>query len=256
MNLDNLQLMKSVLFTSKITKWSFALAAAIASYFGLPDAQREYLKDRVKSKIVSYFKLNENHNNVELVERFLPDLSHESVETVYYFNKITRYSEKRPFHKGPIIRWDQDINNYLAGTISKSNKKEIIKVIIELNRLIKPIKINLVQKPERANSFVYFGSLKGFNSSIYTEKKLTNDYLGHFHIKTFQQEIQKSTIYINTAKATLKRQKHIIREELTQSLGLINDAYDYPNSIFYQGYSETKGFTEMDKALIQLLYGN
>jgi len=248
--------MKSVLFTSKITKWSFALAAAIASYFGLPDAQREYLKDRVKSKIVSYFKLNENHNNVELVERFLPDLSHESVETVYYFNKITRYSEKRPFHKGPIIRWDQDINIYLAGTISKSNKKEIIKVIIELNRLIKPIKINLVQKPERANSFVYFGSLKGFNSSIYTEKKLTNDYLGHFHIKTFQQEIQKSTIYINTAKATLKRQKHIIREELTQSLGLINDAYDYPNSIFYQGYSETKGFTEMDKALIQLLYGN
>ncbi len=62
--------MKSVLFTSKITKWSFALVAAIASYFGLPDAQREYLKDRVKSKIVSYFKLNENHNNVESVERF------------------------------------------------------------------------------------------------------------------------------------------------------------------------------------------
>lgn len=248
--------MKSVLFTSKITKWSFALAAAIASYFGLPDAQRDFLKDKVKSKIVSYFKLNKNHNNLESVERFLPDLSQESVETVYYFNKITRYSEKRPFHKGPILRWDQDINIYLAGTISKSNKKEIIKVIIELNRLIKPIKINLVQKPERANSFVYFGSLKGFNSSIYTEKKLTNDYLGHFHIKTFQQEIQKSTIYINTAKATLKRQKHIIREELTQSLGLINDAYDYPNSIFYQGYSETKGFTEMDKALIQLLYGN
>jgi len=248
--------MKSVLFTSKFTKWSFALAAAIASYFGLPDAQRDFLKDKVKSKIVSYFKLNKNHNNLESVERFLPDLSQESVETVYYFNKITRYSEKRPFHKGPIIRWDQDINIYLAGTISKSNKKEIIKVIIELNRLIKPIKINLVQKPERANSFVYFGSLKGFNSSIYTEKKLTNDYLGHFHIKTFQQEIQKSTIYINTAKATLKRQKHIIREELTQSLGLINDAYDYPNSIFYQGYSETKGFTEMDKALIQLLYGN
>lgn len=248
--------MKSVLFTSKITKWSFALAAAIASYFGLPDAQRDFLKDKVKSKIVSYFKLNKNHNNLESVERFLPDLSQESVETVYYFNKITRYSEKRPFHKGPIIRWDQDINIYLAGTISKSNKKEIIKVIIELNRLIKPIKINLVQKPERANSFVYFGSLKGFNSSVYTEKKLTNDYLGHFHIKTFQQEIQKSTIYINTAKATLKRQKHIIREELTQSLGLINDAYDYPNSIFYQGYSETKGFTEMDKALIQLLYGN
>lgn len=248
--------MKSVLFTSKITKWSFALAAAIASYFGLPDAQREYLKGRVKSKIVSYFKLNENHNNVESVERFLPDLSHESVETVYYFNKITRYSEKRPFHKGPILRWDQDINIYLAGNVSKSNKKETIKVIIELNRLIKPIKINLVQKPEHANSIVYFGSLKGFNSSIYSEKKLPNDYFGHFHIKTFEQEILKSTIYINTAEATKHRQKHIIREELTQSLGLINDSYDYPESIFYQGYSETIKFTEMDKLIIQLLYGS
>ena len=248
--------MKSVLFTSSITKWSFALAAVVFSYLGLPETQREYISTEVKHKLITYFKMNEKKSIIEVGDRFSPNLSHVDKETAYYFGKIVRYSEKRPFQKGPVLRWNQDIKIYLAGTVSKANKKEIIKVIIELNRLIKPLKINLVQKPAQANSIVYFGSLDGYNASLNTEKKLTNDYYGHFHIKTFQQEIQKSTIYINTAKATLKRQKHIIREELTQSLGLINDAYDYPNSIFYQGYSETTEFTTMDKAVIQLLYGN
>ena len=39
-----------------------------------------------------------------------------------------------------------------------------------------------------------------------------------------------------------KRQKHVIREEITQSLGFLNDTYDYPESIFYQGYSESNTF--------------
>ena len=49
-------------------------------------------------------------------------------------------------------------------------------------------------------------------------------------------------------------QKHLLREELTQSLGLCNDSYDYPESIFYQGWTETTEYAEIDKELIQMLY--
>ena len=34
---------------------------------------------------------------------------------------------------------------FLHGDVSKSNKKELVKVVIELNRLIYPLKIKLVE---------------------------------------------------------------------------------------------------------------
>ena len=65
--------------------------------------------------------------------------------TAYYFNKISRYSEKRPFEKGPALKWNKDIKMFLHGDVSKSNKKELVKVVIELNRLIYPLKIRLMK---------------------------------------------------------------------------------------------------------------
>ena len=49
-------------------------------------------------------------------------------------------------------------------------------------------------------------------------------------------------------------QKHLLREELTQSLGLFNDSWKYPESIFYQGWSTVTEYSDMDKRLIDMLY--
>ena len=46
----------------------------------------------------------------------------------------------------------------------------------------------------------------------------------------------------------------VIVEELCQGLGLLNDTYDYPESIFYQYHTDTSWPTTLDWALIQLLY--
>ena len=126
--------------------------------------------------------------------------------------------------------------------------------MIELNRLIYPLKIQLVKHASLANSYVFLGSVAQYNKSPLTESKLKHTYFGHFHIKTYQQEIQRAHIYINTTESSKNRQKHIIREEITQSLGLLNDSYDYPQSIFYQGYSETKSFASIDKTIVRILY--
>ena len=64
----------------------------------------------------------------------------------------------------------------------------------------------------------------------------------------------KALVFINTQETSPKRQKHIIREELVQSLGFINDTYDFKESIFYQGYSEKSTFSSLDESIIKLLY--
>lgn len=47
---------------------------------------------------------------------------------------------------------------------------------------------------------------------------------------------------------------HAIREEITQSLGLMQDSYTYPDSIYYQNWTPGVHFAEIDKTLVRMLY--
>jgi hypothetical protein len=59
---------------------------------------------------------------------------------------------------------------------------------------------------------------------------------------------------ITSQKVTQRERSHLIREELTQSLGLMRDSYKHPNSMFYQPWTDVTEFSDLDRALIQLLY--
>lgn len=247
-------IMKRIFFTNRITKWSFAFAASVIFYLGIPEEQKSHISDLIHTQIIDFFNLSKLIDPKVDQNRFAPDLSSVDKETAYYFNKIVRYSESKPLEMGPVYKWNKNVKIYLHGKPSRANRKEVVKVIIELNRLIYPIKIQLVQRPEEANSFVYFGSIAGYNDSPFSEIQLPNSYFGHFHIKSYEYEIQKALVFINTQETSPKRQKHIIREEIVQSLGFINDTYDFKESIFYQGYSEKSTFSSLDESIIKLLY--
>jgi hypothetical protein len=47
---------------------------------------------------------------------------------------------------------------------------------------------------------------------------------------------------------------HVIREELTQSLGLLRDSHRYPESIFYAAASLVQSYAPIDRAVIEMLY--
>ena len=151
--------MKTVLLTHAVTKWSFAVVALAVSLLGLPESQKASVSRSVNHIFHTYFEFPRDQGIQLNKNRFVPNLSRVDPETAYYFNKISRYSEKRPFEKGPVLKWNKDIKMFLHGDVSKSNKKELVKVVIELNRLIYPLKIKLVEHASLANSFVFFGSL-------------------------------------------------------------------------------------------------
>lgn len=242
------------LFKHRILTFSFACMASVAIYLGLPDEQQERLKTYLKSEFKAFFNLSKSEPNPNTKNRFLPDLSGVDEETAYYFNQILRYSEQRPHTEGPIFKWEKDIYIHLYGNYSQSNKKEVMKVIKELNRLMVGQRIHLVKNPKRANSFIFFGSIEEHNKQTWSGKRLDGQFYGHFHIQSYQQEIQRAYMFVNTQDSNIKRQRHVIREEITQSLGFFNDTYDYPESIFYQGYSERTSFASIDEEIIKLLY--
>ncbi len=71
--------------------------------------------------------------------------------------------------------------------------------------------------------------------------------------------IEHATILIESRETaqqgiSAKERSHLIREELTQSLGLMQDSWSQPDSIFYQGWTTTTEYSPRDKAIIQWLY--
>ena len=65
--------------------------------------------------------------------------------------------------------------------------------------------------------------------------------------------IDNTKIFISSTVTSVNR-KHVILEEITQSLGLANDSMKYPDSIFYNGDSYITSLSKMDKGVIKMLY--
>ncbi|NJM56768.1 MAG: DUF2927 domain-containing protein [Synechococcales cyanobacterium RU_4_20] len=77
---------------------------------------------------------------------------------------------------------------------------------------------------------------------------------GFFWVWWNEAGLERAQILIASEGITPSERAHLIREELTQSLGLMQDSWAWPDSIFYQGWTTTLAYTAIDQALIQLLY--
>lgn len=68
------------------------------------------------------------------------------------------------------------------------------------------------------------------------------------------QTVRAARVLISTTGTSQKVRDHLIREELTQALGLLQDSHNYPESIFYQGWSTVDSYAYIDKRIIWMLY--
>jgi len=176
-----------------------------------------------------------------------------SPEAKEYFKKIA-YGNEFDANDKSLSKWNQDINIYVVGTKCDYLMSELESIVSELNGLINTIDINIVSNESDANFFILFGSAQDYNDYDSESIGYTDHNRGLF-ILYGGEILTRGTMYVDIEKITkVDAKKHILREELTQSLGLPNDSYDYPESIFYQGWTETTEYTELDKELIQMLY--
>ncbi len=61
-------------------------------------------------------------------------------------------------------------------------------------------------------------------------------------------------MYVDNGRASDVMQLHLLREGLTQSVGLARDSPRYPASIFQSELSQVTAYASIDKELIRLLY--
>ncbi len=179
-----------------------------------------------------------------------------SEEAKSYFKEIALGSEYGNSQDKIIRKWVDDIQLFIPKNTPSYLKTELSIIINELNALITPIKIYLTNQESNANLRLYVGTAEEYIKAEPRAKKLLTNNLGLFYVYPNQKgEIKKGTVFLDTIRLKAKdTQKHLLREELTQALGLMNDSEKYPDSIFYQKWSRTNAFSPLDKEVIQILY--
>ena len=175
-----------------------------------------------------------------------------SEEERTYFSKIVKRSE---YHGSvPIGRWKTDMKIYVLGQKPDYLLEELDRIIGELNEIINPINIEIVDSEQESNFVILMDSQDAYNDFDSYSKKFTENNWGLFIVNA-GEDIHEGSMYIDVFRCeSIEGQKHLLREELTQSLGLKNDSYDYPESIFYQGWTETTEYAPIDRKLIGMLY--
>lgn len=175
-------------------------------------------------------------------------------EEISYFNEIARSSEYSNQDQGLVCKWESDMNIFVTGEDSPELMSELERIVGELNDIIDPININIVNSKSEANYVICFGSAYDYHQITPSAANYTDHNWGLFIVNS-GQVIRRGTMYVDTHRCTeLDGQKHLLREELTQSLGLFNDSYKYDNSIFQQAWTTTTEYAPIDIKLIDMLY--
>ncbi len=148
-----------------------------------------------------------------------------------------------------IRKWDSDIRIKINGNPNEKDLETLNHVISEINEIIgDKISVSIVKTNQ--NIDINFVPLSDFSIC----NAAPGNY-GYFNCKWRNNVIYECNICIATENNLLQEERsHMIREELTQSLGLMRDSLKYRDSIFYEGWTQTQRYSEIDRKMIEMLY--
>ncbi|HEY9811755.1 MAG TPA: DUF2927 domain-containing protein [Halomicronema sp.] len=179
-----------------------------------------------------------------------PNFSFLSTKQIDYFLEVAMGSEFSQSNS-VVRKWQGDIKVQVIGTPTPEDITTLVQVMNEVNFLAEG-NINLRFDNQNSHIKIYFVPEREFAN--YESNYQPVNYGFFWTYWNNNQVITKANILITTENVTQRERSHLIREELTQSLGLMRDSYRYDNSIFYQGWTDVNEYSPIDKVLIQTLY--
>lgn len=177
-------------------------------------------------------------------------------EVVSYFKEVALGFEFGNASKITRKWGNNDMKIFVGGTPTKALNSELSKVVSELNILTGDnFKIEVTTDSSASNFYVFFGSGDQYTAIFPSQKSNAESNWGLFSIFwNGSNDITRGYMYVDIFRAEPIAQRHLLREELTQSLGLARDSDKYIDSIFQQKWTLVTDYNKIDKELIRLLY--
>jgi hypothetical protein len=153
----------------------------------------------------------------------------------------------------PLVKkWTSDPRIKVFGSPTDADQITLRQVVGELNNLQGQITLKVVRS--RPTIEIHFAPESRF-SGIEPSYRSTN--YGFFWTWWKDSgEIHRARILIATDHIDQRERSHLIREELTQCLGLRRDSSRYPKSVFYGRRTYVTEYAPIDRALVRMLYSD
>lgn len=176
--------------------------------------------------------------------------------TLHYFSLVAFGAEfsQRDFK---LSRWENpEINFSVVGNPKTGDLEYLFRVVDTLNSLLMNSQL-IYQKDSNAEVEIkiYFLNMDEL-VNMYPRYR-DNFNIGGFvdyRKRIFGGDLKPCRIVLNTDFVKVQTRRHVILEELTQSLGLLRDVDLYDHSIFSESVSRDTVLAKIDKDLIRLLY--
>ncbi|BAY59276.1 hypothetical protein NIES2135_61530 (plasmid) [Leptolyngbya boryana NIES-2135] len=171
-----------------------------------------------------------------------------ATETLKYFEEIALGDEFNTSAK-VVKKWRSSIRYAVTGRPTQTDRETLQKVLSELHELTGlEFLYGSIGKHVITIHFVPVDQFK----SVLPATPAGN--LGYFEFNDQNNVITRARILISTTGVNQQERSHLIREEVTQALGLARDSDRYKDSIFTQQWTKTQQYSPIDKAVIRLLY--
>jgi hypothetical protein len=136
------------------------------------------------------------------------------------------------------------------GEPTPADQAALARIVADLNEVVPDLGVAITSTD--SNVEVHFIPMADFSLHVPT---YVRGNLGYFWAWwNPDQEITRAHVLISSEGVDQTQREHLLREELTQILGVMKDSWLYPESIFYQGWTETGNFAAIDRTVLEMLY--
>lgn len=156
-----------------------------------------------------------------------------------------------------VKKWETDLRIFLNNPEQTTLVEEFNRIIQEINALSATVKLKRVFSKSEANYVIFFSDRDTYARFEPGASDFLEGNFGLFWLRwNSDLIIDQGSMYVDVERTQdIACQKHILREELTQSLGMMNDHDGEKNSIFQKQWNCTTTYTDFDKKLIRFFLG-
>lgn len=209
----------------------------------------------VFSLLILLGSCSSDDEDVRPVNSDFDGLSRHEIDVVTYFREIALGFE---FGDASRItrKWNQPMRIFVGGEPTQAHLTELNSIISELNGLATDdFEMTLVEDTLQSNYYLFVGPYQEYQRMFPDLSELIVSNWGLFSVWwDGNQNLNRGQMYVDTERPDAQAQLHLLREELTQSLGLARDSGRYPDSIFQQEWTTVTRYTTIDRDLIKVLY--
>ena len=183
---------------------------------------------------------------------FTGELSRERI--IEFFLDVVMKVEYGDNDSFRLRKWTDPISVYPSGEENDFDRSMETRLFDTLNEIQGFPGISRTEDAAEATTTVTFLDPESYE--IYRKDYVNEENTGGFctaYFYTATDVYHSAVIGIRSDTDDTERGS-VILEELLQSLGLMNDSYLDPESIFYQGFNEPEWPTELDWILVKCLY--